>query len=79
MNCRFDCNSSDVIYLISCAVCGCQYMGTTITRFRESFNQYKLNLNLYSQGVRGLMQDKMISHFFILNTTVQFITCHSNN
>ena len=64
MNFRFDYNSSDVIYLISCTVCGCQYMGTMVTRFRERFNQHKSNVNLYSQGVRGLIQKKMISHFF---------------
>ena len=56
MNFRFDCNSSDVIYLISCTVCGLQYMGTTVNRFRERFNHY-------SQGVRGVMQEKMISQF----------------
>ena len=67
INFRFDCNSSDVIYLISCKICGRQYTGTTVTRFRERFNQYKSNVNLYSQGVRGMMQEKMISHFFTEN------------
>ena len=64
MNFWFDCNGSDVIYLLSCTVCGRQYTGTTVTKFRESFNQYKSNVNLYSQGVRGLTQEKMNSHFF---------------
>ena len=67
INFRFDCNSSDVIYLISCKICGRQYTGTTVTRFRERFNQYKSNVNLYSQGVRGMMQEKTISHFFTEN------------
>ena len=39
INFRFDCKSSDVIYLISCKICGRQYTGTTMTRFRERFNQ----------------------------------------
>ena len=64
MNFSFDCNGSDVIYLLSCTVCGRQYTGTTVTKFRESFNQYKSNVNLYSQGVRGLTQEKMNSHIF---------------
>ena len=64
MNFLFDCNSSKVIYLISCTLCGRKYTRTTVTRFRERFNQYKSNVNLYSQGVHGLMQEKMISHFF---------------
>ena len=53
INFRFDCNSSDVSYLISCKICGRQYTGTTVTRFRERFNQCKSNVNLYSEGVRG--------------------------
>ena len=77
MNFRFDCNSQDVIYLISCTVCGLQYTGTTVTRFRERFNQYKSNINLYSQGVRGLMQEQMISHFFDFghNGSIDDMTC----
>ena len=67
INFRFDCNSSAVIYLISCKICGRQYAGTTVTRFREGFNQYKSNVNLYSQWVRGMMQEKMTSHFFTKN------------
>ena len=56
MNFRFDGNSSDVIYLISCTVCGRQYTGIPrLTRFRERFNQYKWNVDLYSQGVCELM------------------------
>ena len=31
------------------------------------FNQYKSNVNLYRQGVRLMMQKKMISHFFTEN------------
>ena len=57
-------NSIDISYLISCTVCGSQYTGTTAIRFRERFNHYKSNANLYSQGVRGLMQEKMTCHFF---------------
>ena len=39
-------------------------MGTTVTMFRERLNQYKLNVNLYSKRVLGLMQEKVISYFF---------------
>ena len=67
INFRFDCNSLDVVYLISCKIYGCLYTGTTVTRFQERFNQYKSNVNLYSQGVRGMKQEKMISHFFAEN------------
>ena len=63
-------NCIDVIYLISCTVCGSQYTGTTVARFRERFNHYKSNVNLYSQRVRGLMQEKMTSHFFLFWTHI---------
>ena len=33
INFRFDCNSSGVISLLSCKICGRQYPGTTVTRF----------------------------------------------
>ena len=52
------------MYLISCTVSGRQCTGTTVNRFRERFTQYKSNVNLYSQGILGLMQEKMIFHCF---------------
>ena len=32
----------------------------------KNLSQYKSNVNFYSQRVRGLMQEKMVSHFFDL-------------
>ena len=39
-------------------------MGSIITLFRKRFNQYKPNIKLYSEGRRGMKQEKLISHFF---------------
>ena len=64
INFDFDCNSQCVIYLITCKVCQKQYVGSTITTFRKRFNQYKSNIKLYSEGRRGMKQEKLISHFF---------------
>ena len=64
INFHFDCNSANVIYLLTCNICKKQYVGSTITKFRSRFNQYKSNINLYSQGKRGFMQEKLIEHFF---------------
>ena len=62
-------NSIDVIYLISCTVCGSQYTGTTVARFRERFNYYKSNVNLYSQKSSWTdARENDISFFLILNT-----------
>ena len=49
---------------LSYTVCGRQYTDTRVARLRERFNQHKSNVSLYSQGIRGLMLEKMISHFF---------------
>ena len=39
-------------------------MGSTITTFRKRFNQYISNMKLYSEGRRGIKQEKLISHLF---------------
>ena len=43
-NCPFDCISCCVVYLLECKVCLKQYVGSTVTRFRLRFNQYKSNI-----------------------------------
>ena len=36
---NFNCNSKEVIYLIKCRVCGKQYHGSTVTKFRARANK----------------------------------------
>ena len=36
-----NCNSTNVIYLMQCKVCSLQYVGSTKTKFRYRFNNYK--------------------------------------
>ena len=36
-----NCNSTKVVYLPSCKVCGVQYVGSTTTRFPLRFNNHK--------------------------------------
>ena len=38
---NFNCNSEMVVYLIECRVCGKQYSGSTMTKFRARANNYK--------------------------------------
>ena len=64
INFPFDCNSQNVIYLLTCKHCLKQYVGSTITKFRQRFNQYKSNFNIYQQGRRDLQQLFLIEHFF---------------
>ena len=37
-NRSFDCDSKCLIYLFSCKVCGSQYLGSTVDRFRLRWN-----------------------------------------
>ena len=52
----FDCHSLCVVYLITCNMCKKQYTGSTVTKFRARFNQYKKsNLKLYGEGRREFL------------------------
>ena len=39
-NLKLNCNSSNVVYLITCKKCSLQYVGFTITKFRLRFNNH---------------------------------------
>ena len=41
INYNLNCNSSNVVYLITCKKCSLQYVGSTITKFRLRFNNHK--------------------------------------
>ena len=41
INHHFNCNSKCLIYLLSCKVCGKQYVGSTTDKFRYRWNNYK--------------------------------------
>ena len=41
INHHFNCDSKCVVYLLSCKVCGLQYVGSTVDRFRLRLNNYK--------------------------------------
>ena len=44
-----DCNSRNVVYLITCKVCGLQYVSSATTKFRLSFNNHKSRLRAHSK------------------------------
>ena len=60
----FKMNFTCVVYLLTCRMCKKQYTCSTITRFREWFNQYKSNLKFYLEGRRDFKQKKLLGHFF---------------
>ena len=56
---KFSCNcdSSGVVYLFDCVVCGVQYMGSTNTPSRLRFNNYKASYRRCRSGSSGPEMD----------------------
>ena len=50
INYSFNCDSSNVVYLLECTVCGVQYVGSTCTPFRLRFNNYKACSRKFNSG-----------------------------
>ena len=46
----FNCDSSNVVYLLECTACGVQYVGSTCTPFRLRFNNYKACSRKFDSG-----------------------------
>ena len=47
----FTCDSSGIVYLLGCEVCGKQYVvGSTFTTFRARFNDYKSASRRFDKG-----------------------------
>ena len=47
INYDLNCNSRNVIYLITCSKCKIQYFGSTTTAFRTRFNNHKSRVNAH--------------------------------
>ena len=47
INYDLNCNSRNVIYLITCSKCKIQYVGSTTTAFRTRFNNHKSRVNAH--------------------------------
>ena len=69
------CNSRFVVYKLRCLTCGLQYVGSTITKFRERFNNYKAQFNKYAERLaeghanpgQGISQADLFQHFCSLD------------
>ena len=66
INHQLNCNSTNVVYLISCKVCQKQYVGSTTTKFRLRFNNHKSRLRAHSGlSIANKAKDDMVyRHFF---------------
>ena len=56
-----DCDSSGVVYLITCKRCAKQYVGSTITEFRKRFNNHKSLMNRYGE----VLVENIYMHIFL--------------
>ena len=54
INHSFDCDSSGVVYLITCKKCG-KDVGSTITGFNKRFSNHKSSINRYGKGQRTIL------------------------
>lgn len=59
---ELNCNSSNVIYLLECKTCAIQYVGSTSTKFRLRFNNYK-NANRNFNLGKQVPQASLHQHF----------------
>ena len=59
---NLNCNSKNIVYLAECKTCGMQYVGSTSTKFRARFNNYKSAHRKYSLG-HSVPQASFHAHF----------------
>ena len=57
-----NCNDKCLIYLLSCKICGLQYVGSTADPFRYRWNNYKDNNRKAERGVEHIEAD-LFEHF----------------
>ena len=62
INHHLNCNDKCLIYLLSCKVCGLQYVGLTTDKFRFRWNNYKENERKALRGEEH-MQWELSEHF----------------
>ena len=66
INYELNCNSGIVVYLLSCKVCGIQYVGSTINKFQTRFNNHKSSFKAHSKiSTTGKESDDIIYRHFL--------------
>ena len=65
INYDLNCNSRNVIYLITCSKCKIQYVGSTTTAFRTRFNNHKSRVNAHVNlsSENNKKEDVLYQHF----------------
>ena len=68
---HLDCNSENVIYLITCKKCKKQYVGSCITTFRTRFNNYRSCHRKFCRG-HSSGHSSFISRSFYVRWTLWY-------
>ena len=65
INYNLNCNSSNVVYLMTCKKCAMQYVGSTIINFRLRFNNHKSRIRKHEKLAQAekLADDLLYRHF----------------
>ena len=59
---RLNCNSRNVVHLVQCRICNMQYVGSSTTKFRFRFNNYRYCHRKYSSN-QSVAQASFHAHF----------------
>ena len=64
-NYSLNCNSSNVVYLLTCRNCTLQYVGSTVTKFRLRSNNHKARMKRHGRlnGTEQEKDDFLYKHF----------------
>ena len=62
INHSFNCDSSNVVYLLESTVCGVQHVGSNCTPFRLTFDNYKASSRKFNSGA-SVPQAEFFRHF----------------
>ena len=65
INFNLDCNTTNVLYMLECKVCGVQYKGSSSTKFRLRFNNHKSRIKAHTRlrANEKLKDDLIYRHF----------------
>ena len=74
INHYLNCNDKCLIYLLSCKVCGLQYVGSTTDKFPLRWNNYKENDRKALRGEEH-MQPELFEHFAADNHSCFLTDC----
>ena len=67
INYELNCNSENVVYLLSCKRCAMQYVGSTTNRFRTRFNNHKSRLNaMRNLSLEARSEEELVYQQFFL-------------